>query len=103
MTFPAVSFLYGPAPKKSFEVTWPVGTEVIVMCHEEDRDRAQKVVERMGYKIASFQQLTSGCTDIRKGECQIMKKPEPFIWIRDWDGEKLYRMIRELTEKGIEL
>lgn len=104
MTFPAVSFLYGLAPKKSFGVTWPVGTEVIVMCHEEDRDCVQKAVEQMGYKIASFQQPTPGCPAIRKWEYQIMKKPKPVIWKpREWEGEKLYWMKRELAEKGIEL
>ena len=90
--------------KECYGIKWPQGTEVIVICHDEDREQVAQDVEKRGYKIALFMSPDPGFMPIGKGQYIMRQKPEPVRWNpREWEGERIWRMRQELLEKGIEL
>ena len=100
---PCVDFLYGTTPKEEFGITWPKGTEVIIICRDEDKDNAMRDAELKGYKVSSVLGPEVGFP-IRLGEYLMMTKPKPVVWKpREWEGEKIFRLREELKDKGIEL
>lgn len=76
-----VRFFSDDAIIKAFApIIYPKGTDVIVYCHDEDRENVTKEIEKTGCKIAAFCELPEYLkTFVGKGKYIYMKK-RPHYW-----------------------
>ena len=62
--------------------SWPHGTEVVVMCYEDELEGVTEKVESIGYKVVSHVEPNNFQSNfLPHGQFLMMKKPESIHWI----------------------